>query len=260
MKSSREISCIIPFWNEDNNLIVVLDEISKAKNIDEIICVDDGSDKDNSDLLLKKYPHIKLIRLNKNSGKSAAVREGLRHSRGKFVFLLDADIKNLDHHEIDRAIDVVRYKDDIDMLILRRINASFFIRLYRADVLFTGERILKKDDMLIILNGSVHRWQLESAINTWMTMNKKNVYWIPQSGINTQKYEKWGLVSGLKLDMKTFADMITATGFSNFVKQLFFFGKDELKEFKSSEIESTPEEEYPEVPQNHFEIKVPQDS
>lgn len=47
----------------------VLDEIQKVSNVDEIICVDDGSD-DDSDMLIKiRYPDIKLVRLNRNVAK-----------------------------------------------------------------------------------------------------------------------------------------------------------------------------------------------
>lgn len=229
MMSFREISCIIPFWNEGLNLNVVLDEISKAKNIDQIICVDDGSDEDKTTNLQSEYPEIRVIRLKKNKGKSAAIREGLKYARGYYIFLLDADIRNLDHRQIDRAIDVMKGNAGIDMLILRRINAPFFIRFYRADVLFTGERILIKRDLESIFTGSVERWQLESAINTWMYLNGKNVFWMPHSGLNTQKFQKWGLFTGLRLDMKTFADMITATGFNNFARQIMFFARDELR-------------------------------
>lgn len=227
--SVSEITCIIPFWNEGNNLLRVLDEISKARNISEIICVDDGSLDYNSEIIQRWYPQIKLIRLEKNSGKSGAVREGLKHAGGEFVFLLDADLHNLDHREIEKAVDAFLKTGDIDMLILRRVNSVTFVKLYRSDILFTGERIMRKIDLEKVLNGSVNGWQLESAINTWMYINGKNVFWVPHSGINRHKYLKWGLFNGLRLDLKTYADMISAAGFNNILKQILFFAKKELK-------------------------------
>jgi hypothetical protein len=101
--------------------------------------------------------------------------------------------------------------------------------MYRADVLFTGERILRKQDLTEILNSPVKRWQLESVINTWMYFNKKKVFWIPQSATNTDKSLKWGFFQGLINDMRTFADMMFATGLGNFFRQIFFYAKDELK-------------------------------
>lgn len=229
MSSVPQISCIIPFWNEGKNLFSVLDEVSKVRNISEIICVDDGSDDDNF-VRVKRYPGIKAIRLEKNCGKTGAVKEGLKHANGEYILLIDADLTNLDHREIDKATRAFRMASDLDMLILRRVNAVFFVKLYRADVLFTGERILKKSDLELILESyPVSGWQLESAINTWMYSNAKNVFWMPHSGINRHKYIKWGLLRGLTLDLQTYSDMISATGFSNIMRQILFFAKEELR-------------------------------
>ncbi|HEX2976876.1 MAG TPA: glycosyltransferase family 2 protein, partial [Bacteroidales bacterium] len=193
MSLRSQISCIIPFWNEGDALFSVLKEVSKAKNIAEIICVDDGSDDQNFMIIRRKYPHIRLIRLEKNQGKTGAVREGLKSAKGEFIFLLDADLRNLDHNEIELAAESIRSTHDLDMLVLRRINAIFFVRIARADILFTGERLLRKTDLETIINNNhISGWQLESAINTWMYKNEKIVRWMPHSAINRQKYLKWG--------------------------------------------------------------------
>jgi glycosyltransferase involved in cell wall biosynthesis len=229
MDGTREISCIIPFWNEGSNLISVLTEITKAKNISEIICVDDGSDDCNHVKVKNKFPAINLVRLQSNRGKTDAVREGLKHAKGEFILLLDADLKNLDHREIDLAAVAFFRAGNLDMLILRRINAVFYVRLYRADILFTGERILKKGDLVTILDGDVNGWQLESAINTWMYLNGKNVSWVAHSGINCDKQAKWGTLNGIRLNLRTYSDMVSAAGFNNIMKQIFFFARSELR-------------------------------
>jgi hypothetical protein len=59
--------------------------------------------------------------------------------------------------------------------------------------------------------------------------NNKIVYWIPHSGINTQKPSKWGFLTGIKYNIMTFADIISASGISKVLKQILFFAKDELK-------------------------------
>lgn len=229
MDTGLKISCIIPFWNEGCNLIEVLEEVTRVSNISEIICVDDASDDSNHLLVRKKFPQVKILRLESNTGKTGAIREGLKHAANKLVLLLDADLRNLDHSEIENAVLAFRKTADLDMLILRRVNAEFFVKLYRADVLFTGERILKKSDLETILEGDVTGWQLESAINTWMYHNGKNVLWIAHSAVNRHKSLKWGMIDGLKLDLRTYHDMVSATGLSNMLRQIFFFAREELK-------------------------------
>jgi len=182
------------------------------------------------DIKINFFPEIKLVRLETNVGKTDAIREGLKHTRGEFIILIDADLQHLNHAEIDKAIRSFQEDGKIDMLILRRVRADLIVRLYRGDVLFTGERILKKKDLLEVLRGPVKRWQLESAVNTWMYKRKKRVLWMRQSAVNTDKALKWGLLKGLIFDMKTLADMIFATGAINFIRQILYYAKEELKD------------------------------
>lgn len=226
MKQKLQTSCIIPFWNEDQRLYVVLDEVIKCKNLLEIICVDDASDKDRSNEIRKLYPGVKLIRLKKNIGKTGAIHEGLKRSKGNFILLLDADLRNLNYTEIDNAVNAMEQTIDIDMLILRRIKAPFFVKLNRGDVLSTGERIIKRVDLKKILNSSINCWQIESAINIYMYKSKKKVFWIRHSGINT--HWKWGLLTDLKYHRMKLAD-IAFIKFINLLKLTLFFAREELK-------------------------------
>lgn len=223
-KHYQKVSCIIPFWNEDRRLFTVLDEIVKVQKLSEIICVDDAYDRDRSDEIKKAYPIIKFIRLNKNAGKSGAIFEGLKHTQSNFILLLDADLRNLNYIEINNAIKAIEETPDIDMLVLRRIKAPLFVKITRGDVLSTGERIVKKEYLQKLLEGSSKGWQLESKINLYMYNHKKKVLWVPHSGINT--HWKWGWSTDLKYHKKKMAD-IYSIGLINLIKLFLFFGKEE---------------------------------
>ena len=218
----KKVSCIIPFWNEDQRLFAVLDEVVKIKKILEIICVDDASDSDQSAELNKTYPNVKFIRLNKNVGKSGAILEGLRHTKSNFILLLDADLRNLNFIEINNAVKAIEETPDIDMLILRRIKAPLFVKITRGDMLSTGERIVKKEYLQKLLEGSSKGWQFESKINLYMYNHKKKVLWIPHSGINT--HWKWGWNVDLKYHKKKMSD-IYSIGLINLIRLFLFFGK-----------------------------------
>lgn len=221
-KNKSKVSCIIPFWNEDERLYTVLNQVVKVKNLLEIICVDDASDKDQTDEIKKAYPNIKLVRLDKNVGKSGAILEGLKNTQSNFILLLDADLRNLNYIEIENAIKAVKKTQDIDMLILRRIKAPFFVKITRGDVLSTGERIVKKEHLLKLLEGSSKGWQLESKLNLFMYENNRQVFWVPSSGINT--HWKWGWNTDLKYHKKKMVD-IYSIGLINLLKLFLFFGK-----------------------------------
>ena len=223
-KQETKVSCIIPFWNEDQRLFTVLDEVVKVQKLSEIICVDDASNKDLSKEINKTYPIIRLIRLRKNVGKSGAILEGLKHTQNNFILLLDADLRNLNYIEINNAIKIIKETPDIDMLILRRIKAPLFVRITRGDVLSTGERIVKSEYLQELLEGSSKCWQLESKINLFMYNHKKKVFWFPHSGINT--HLKWGWNTDLKYHKKKMAD-IFSIGLINLIRLFLFFGKKE---------------------------------
>jgi glycosyltransferase involved in cell wall biosynthesis len=65
------ISCLIPFYNEGNQILKVLEVISKVNGIDQIVAIDDGS----TDLaflkIQSKFPKVRLIRHQKKSRKNS---------------------------------------------------------------------------------------------------------------------------------------------------------------------------------------------
>lgn len=96
-----DLSIVIPIYNEAANLAELHKEISEAcQNLYksyEILFVDDGSKDDSFFVckqLLKKDSRIRIIRLRKNFGQTAALSAGFDHARGKIIITLDADLQN----------------------------------------------------------------------------------------------------------------------------------------------------------------------
>lgn len=62
----------------------------------EVLIVDDGS-KDDTVVIAQRYAaregidHVRVLRLQQNSGKGAAVRQGMLSARGRFLLMADAD-------------------------------------------------------------------------------------------------------------------------------------------------------------------------
>lgn len=92
--SKHKVSVVIPFYNNPSEAIRALKSVINQthQNI-EILLVDDGS-KTNTDKIkefIKNKDNIKLIKLVRNSGVSAARNRGIAESSGKFIALLDSD-------------------------------------------------------------------------------------------------------------------------------------------------------------------------
>lgn len=227
MKRTPQVSCVIPFYNEGERLAHVLEAVTRVGNLDQVLCVDDGSEEDMTRVLKDRFPGVEFLRLPENQGKTGAVREGVRAARGDLVLLLDADLKNLRAGELEAAVAAMQ-KGGIDLLILRRVNASFVVRLVRGDVLFSGERILFKRDLEQILAAPIRNWELEAAMNAYMLTNRRRVVWMPYSATNTHKQHKMGLWRSFTDDLRTRRDIISGAGFPGFLRQLRYFAKERL--------------------------------
>jgi len=96
-----DISTVIPVFNEAENLEQLyqelVDALEKTGRPFELIFIDDGS-VDPSWTVLKglqqKDRRIKLIRLRRNFGQTAALAAGFDHARGGIIISLDADLQN----------------------------------------------------------------------------------------------------------------------------------------------------------------------
>ncbi len=111
------VSIIIPFYNEEECVESVLEEIIKCQENAEIIAVDDGS----SDSTWKKilsFEKVTPIRLTENRGQSAAVYAGLRAALGDICVLMDGDGQN-DPADIDALVATLE-SSDADVVCGRR--------------------------------------------------------------------------------------------------------------------------------------------
>lgn len=191
-----QLSILIPFYNEKDRLPNVLQAILPYIDASMVLCVNDGSTDGGDVLIAKDFPAVHLISVPKNSGKSAAVRFGLEQVKSEYVMLLDADLENLNGRQLAEGI--IRFRDaiesgkQIDMLIFRRSDDPVHYKVVRADVLFSGERILRTAVLQeIYKKRKFEKYQLELFINDMLTQLEGQVYWVPLQSKNPDKLEKW---------------------------------------------------------------------
>ena len=227
MQITAQTTCIIPFYNEEDRVLQVLEVVTQIKGITQIICIDDGSTDDTSEHILAQWPQVLLVRLPYNQGKAAAVRQGVNLATNETILLMDADLQSIDKAEVEKAIQAIG-RHNLDMLILRRINAPWFVKFDRGDTLLSGERIVKRKDLIHILNQEVNHYQVELAINLYMQKHNRNVRWMPWSATNTYKAKKIGLVKGYQKEFKMFTDIVMYAGLKNIIKQITLFATKEV--------------------------------
>jgi dolichol-phosphate mannosyltransferase len=108
------LSVVAPAHNEADNLPRLIEETTAALDSLgrewEMIIVNDASTDGTLALLrerMKTCTHLRVLSLQRRSGQTAAVDAGLRHARGSFLAMLDADLQN-DPADIPRLLDVLR--------------------------------------------------------------------------------------------------------------------------------------------------------
>ncbi|MCX7014199.1 MAG: glycosyltransferase family 2 protein [Candidatus Sumerlaeota bacterium] len=119
-----EISIIVPVKNEEANIRPQVEEIRQTMAAlarpFEILYVDDGSTDGSWAALLEmrpRCPELRLLRLDRNHGQSAATDAGIRHARGRILATLDGDMQNVPA-DIPRLLDALR---DADMVCGYRV-------------------------------------------------------------------------------------------------------------------------------------------
>ncbi|MBJ6727020.1 glycosyltransferase family 2 protein [Geomesophilobacter sediminis] len=235
-----DLSVVVPIYNEEDNIPILHRRVSEAlepSGFDyELILVDDGS-SDNSYPALKlaasEDPRVKVIRLRRNFGQTAAMSAGFDAATGRVVIPMDGDLQNdpldipLLMERIDEGYDVVSgwRKDRKDTFINRRLpsimaNAMISkmtgvhlhdygctLKAYRRDVL---------ED--VNLYGEMHRFvpalasQVGARVTEMPVRHHERLH-------GTSKY-------GISRTMRVVLDLMTVKFLLNFsTKPIQLFGK-----------------------------------
>jgi glycosyltransferase involved in cell wall biosynthesis len=143
---SAKVSCVVPAYNEHDNLAVLLPllqgELNQLTEQWEIIIVDDGSQDKTSTLMAAwcQQPGFRYVELSRNFGKEAAITAGMNAGTGDVMILLDADLQ---HPPRLVAPMLARWEQGVDMVYavresredetwLKRMGSQFFYTLLKG--------------------------------------------------------------------------------------------------------------------------------
>jgi hypothetical protein len=111
-----DISVVILSWNDKEHLeecLQSLREATQARTM-EVIVVDNASTDGSPDMVETRFPRVRLIRSLQNVGFPKGNNIGIQAASGKYLFLLNSDIKVLDGC-MDALADFMDRNPDIGM-------------------------------------------------------------------------------------------------------------------------------------------------
>jgi glycosyltransferase involved in cell wall biosynthesis len=125
MADNPYLSLVIPAYNEQENVDMLLRRVAAALaqvgRPFEVVIVDDGSTDDTPRLLaegMRTYAWLRVLRMARNGGQSAAFEAGFQAARGEVIATIDADLQN-DPEEIPRLLPLLDGADGqppVDMI------------------------------------------------------------------------------------------------------------------------------------------------
>lgn len=207
-----KVAAIIPAYNEEENIALVLSTITKVEEISEIIVVDDGS-IDKTAQIARGFG-VETIRLPENMGKSLAMREGLRHTSCPIIMFLDADLIGLTKSKVQDMIHpVINGYGDMSLGIFSSGRSMTDLAQKIAPYL-TGQRVirrcildeLKEEDWL-------SGFGIEIAITQFAKDSNIKIIKVPlDNTTHTMKEEKLGVVRGMAARAKMYWEIMKQLG------------------------------------------------
>lgn len=170
----KEIEIIIPVFNEEKNIPLIGEEISKLKidNIDLLVhYIDDGSNDNSWNLikdLSKKYKQINGTKLTRNFGKDHAILAGIQNCKSDFALIMDGDFQ----HPVNFILELIKKinTENCDIVTGNKINQKkgFFRSIYFY--------VFKKLTKIDLKNNSDFKIINKKVINFLTNSTEKNFF------------------------------------------------------------------------------------
>jgi glycosyltransferase involved in cell wall biosynthesis len=233
------LSIVIPIHNEEPSILPLYDRLTavleQLQRPYEILFVDDASNDRSFELLanlVETDAHLKVIRLRRNFGQTAALSAGFHEAKGDVIIAMDGDLQHCPEdipallEKIDQGYDIASgwRKHRVDNAIMRKIPSRIAnwlmakashvdlrdfgttFKAYRAEIL--------KD---VNLYGELHRFI--PALASW---HGASICEVPIRNVNR---ERGASHYGISRTFRVFFDLITIRFLLKYLgRPLHFFG------------------------------------
>lgn len=222
------ISAIVPAYNEESTVAMVVDVLLRCGLVDEVICVNDGSTDRTLGVLRGLGDRVTVVDLQPNRGKGHALAEGIRRASGDVVVFVDADLVNLSSEHVAALLEPIT--SSRARAVVGSPGGDRFYTMARAIAprisdpvgsVFSGERAYVRADLLAHLPSmEATRFGVEVYLNARFSKAETEVVALP--GLTALgKHEKHGwpvAVREYSGEMREVASEIAKTGWARLAR------------------------------------------
>lgn len=206
-----KVTAVVPAWNEEHTVGDVVRVLVGHPDVAEVIVVSDGST--DATAAVARMAGARVIELERNAGKGAAVKAGIDAAAGGDVLLLlDADLVGLRPDHVRRLLAPV-LEGRADMTVGVFSGGRVATDLAQAATPFlSGNRAVLRRALEGITGLEAAGWGLEMILTRHARRQKLRVVRVGLDRLSqVMKEEKLGLARGLYRRLKMYWDVVRAT-------------------------------------------------
>lgn len=204
-----DCTAIIPAYDEAPRIGGIGQVAVSSGLFNEVLVVDDGS-RDGTAEAAAAISGIRVIRHDRNQGKSQAMRSGLDSSTAQFICFLDADLLNVSTEHLQSLVEPVCSGECRASLAVFRGGRKLTSLAQKISPLISGQRCLDRR-LLDDFNDWDSRYGIETAINEHLALvgvQQRVVTW--HGAAQVMKEEKRGCLAGFTARLGMYNDIIRA--------------------------------------------------
>lgn len=194
MNERKKVVCVVPVYNEADLIEKTINSLKKAKYIDEIVVVNDGS-SDNTLEVAKKL-NISIINLEKNYGKGYAMKKAIDTLKYDYIAFLDGDLGETSIQVESLILPIINGEAHVSIAKFPERNTMtntkggfgivknfakkgvYFFTKKEIDTSLSGQRVYKRE-VVEKIDYIPHRYGIEVAMTIQTINNGYSIIEVP---------------------------------------------------------------------------------
>lgn len=220
MFSGKKVSCIIPAYNEEGRVGIVLQSLLAVDLLDEVVVINDGSQDETLTEIhaYDKFPSLIIVNHEVNEGKAAAIKSGFQKSSGELMLMMDADVVGLEEKHILELLSPHENRNCMTFASLA--NSPLMSRISKCSP-WSGLRVMPRDLFEKVFEFEPNGYSIDSQFNVIFLQENLPIYsFLWEDVTSSRKSDKLGYWEGHKADVRMAKNIMKEISFGQYLAQI----------------------------------------